>query len=184
MGFVVSKPSGQQTEKRYRGPLIFLIDIATYTDGLRELEGLIAKCSAEGPVLLLAREDQIDLLIHGLRAGAVGFVKQTSSPPQLRKAVLAVAAGNTWCDRGLFRNVVKYLPAVPHPELPTLTKREMKVLQLVSSGESNKEIAAQLGVTEQSIKVYVSNLLKKTGTANRSNLTLYAVTRGLIGAKP
>ena len=183
MALSVTTTSAVQLGKRRERPLVVLVDVVTSTETSRELEELVDKYSHVAPVLLLAREDRIEQLISGLRGGAVGFVKQTASLSQLRRAIMAVAQGSTWCDTRLFQKIMKYLPIIHQIQHPSLTIREREVLRLVSFGERNKEIAAHLGLTEQSIKVYVSNLLKKTGASNRSRLTMYAVTCGLLGTR-
>jgi len=72
-----------------------------------------------------------------------------------------------------------FLPVLPYSKQFELTEREEEVLSHVSLGQSNKEIAAHLGLSPQSVKVYVSNLLRKSGVSNRSGLTHYAVARTL-----
>jgi DNA-binding NarL/FixJ family response regulator len=131
------------------------------------------------PVLLLARNDHIEHIISGLKAGAVGFVKQTASTKELHDAIVSVAGGNTWCDPKLFRKIMKYLPAFSRSTQPSLTKREEDVLRFLRLGKTNKEVAQHLGLAVQTIKVHVSNLLRKTGATNRSNLALYAQAHGL-----
>jgi DNA-binding NarL/FixJ family response regulator len=161
-----------------------LLDVITLPEGLKELEETVKRCSSLGPVLLLGREDRIEQVVAGLKAGAAGFVKQTASPRELRSAVLAVAGGRLWCETNLFRRILQYLPAVPYSRQPNLTKREHDVLSYVGLGKSNKEIANNLNVSEQSVKVYVSNLLRKAGCSTRSNLALHAITWGFAQDRP
>lgn len=119
------------------------------------------------------------MLLAGLKAGAVGFVGQNASIKELQKAILTVAEGNTWCDTKSFQKVMSFLPDLPCSKELRLTEREEEVLNHVSQGQSNKEIAAHLGLSPQSVKVYVSNLLRKSGVSNRSGLAHYAVARTL-----
>jgi len=149
---------------------VILVDAITSSENLEQLESLVREYSRVGPVLLLAREDHVEQVVAGLRGGAVGFLKQTSSPRELRAAIRTVCAGRTWCDADLLRQAAKYLPSIPQFRAARLTQREHEVLDHVRRGESNKEVAQQLGVTEQSVKVYVSNLLRKTGATNRREL--------------
>lgn len=117
--------------------------------------------------------------LAGLKGGAVGSVELSASIEDLQKAILAVAGGDTWCDTRTFQKVMSFLPALPYSRELRLTEREEEVLNHVSQGQSNKEIAAQLGLSPQSVKVYVSNLLRKSGVSNRSGLVHYAVARTL-----
>ncbi len=154
---------------------VILVDVSTLSDGGHGLEELLAEFSRVGPVLLIAREDRIEELINGIRAGALGFIRQAASERDLTSAVKALANGGTWCDTALFRQIANYLPVFPHLKRARYTKREEDVLACLRRGEHNKEIAQRLGVTEQSVKVYVSNLLRKTGALNRNELAFAAV---------
>jgi DNA-binding NarL/FixJ family response regulator len=158
---------------------VILLDAATSSGSLEQFESLVREYSRVGPILLLAREDHVEQVVAGLRGGAVGFLKQTASARQLKAAIGTVAAGRAWCDADLLRLVGQYLPSIPALRNVRLTKREQEVLNYVRRSESNKEIAQHLGVTEQSVKVYVSNLLRKTGATNRRELA-YLLTPSLL----
>lgn len=158
---------------------VVLVDAGTFAKGAEPLEELIREYSRMAPVLLLTREDRLEMLLAGLKAGAVGFVEQSASIKELQKAIVTVAEGNTWCGAKAFQRVMSFLPALPSAKELRLTEREEEVLSHVSQGLSNKEIAAQLGLSPQSVKVYVSNLLRKSGVSNRSGLAHYAVVRTL-----
>ena len=114
----------------------------------------------------------------------MGLVELSASINDLQRAILAVAEGNTWCDAKAFQRVMSFLPALPFSKELKFTGREEEVLSHVSLGQSNKEIAAHLGLSPQSVKVYVSNLLRKSGVANRSGLAHYAVARTLGKTQP
>jgi len=163
---------------------VVLLDIGTFVKNGETLEELIREYSLLAPVLLLTREDRLEMLLAGLKGGAVGFVEQNASIKELQKAIVAVAEGNTWCDTKSFQKVMSFLPALSHSKELKLTEREEEVLSHVSQGQSNKEIAAHLGLSPQSVKVYVSNLLRKSGVSNRSGLAHYAVVRTLARTQP
>ena len=154
-----------------------LVDAATFPDDDGKLAELIQKLVKFAPVLLLAREDRIDQVITCFKAGATGLVKQTASECNLRDAICAVSKGIAWCDGQIFRSLVRYLLPARQWREPSLTKREEEVLRYLALGRGNKEIAASLTLSEQSVKVYVSNLLRKLEVPNRGWLTLHALTR-------
>jgi DNA-binding NarL/FixJ family response regulator len=160
---------------------LVLFDVATFPGGLNEIEQTVEACSRTAPVLLLGREDRLEEVLAGLKAGAVGFVQQTASRREMQSAVRTVASGHTFCDRGIFQRIMKLLPEVAFKRETHLTKREEEVLRYLSTGRSNKEIAQSLSLSEQSVKVHVSNLFRKTGTTNRSSLALFAATHGFAG---
>lgn len=176
--------NGEPWNKANFQPDVVLVDIGTFAKSAQALEELVQKYSREVPVLLLTREDGLEMLLAGLKGGAVGFVELSASINDLERAILAVAEGNTWCDAKAFQRVMSFLPALPFSKELRLTEREEEVLSHVSLGQSNKEIAAHLGLSPQSVKVYVSNLLRKSGVANRSGLAHYAVARTLAKTQP
>jgi DNA-binding NarL/FixJ family response regulator len=166
-----------------RQPVLVLFDVATFHGGLTAIEQTVESCSRAAPVLLLGREDRLEEVLAGLKAGAVGFVQQTASGGEMRSAVRAVASGHTFCDCGIFQRIMKLLPGIFFQRETRLTKREEEVLRYLTMGRSNKEIAQSLALSVQSVKVHVSNLFRKTGTSNRSSLALFAATQGFVGGR-
>jgi DNA-binding NarL/FixJ family response regulator len=164
-----------------RQPILVVFDVATFAGGLKEIGETVQSCSRSAPVLLLGREDRLEEVLAGLKAGAVGFVNQTASRREMQSAVRTVASGHTFFHRGIFQRIMKLLPEITSKTETHLTKREEEVLRYLSIGRSNKEIAQSLVLSEQSVKVHVSNLFRKTGTCNRSSLTFFAATHGLVG---
>jgi DNA-binding NarL/FixJ family response regulator len=173
LGFLVVSGRNTQVAQAKKGA-VTLFDTVTFTGKRGDFEIALKEYSRAGPVLLLAREDLIEQLVQGLRGGARGFIRQTASPKDLAKAIKMMASGGVWCDAALFQKVTRYLPALPHLNKARFTKREGEVLAHVSRGEHNREIAQELGVSEKSVKVYVSSLLRKTGASNRAELALAA----------
>ncbi len=180
LGFLVTPfDLMRDTAKQDKPGDVFLVDVSTFVGSPGELQKLILECSRLAPVLMLAREDRLDQIAIGLRAGALGFIKQTASAKELRSAILATAAGIIWGDAKVFQRIMRYLPALSFSRQPNLTDREERIMKYVSLGQSNKEIAKQLGLSDQTVKVYVSNLLRKIGRSNRSGLAMHAVAMGL-----
>jgi DNA-binding NarL/FixJ family response regulator len=180
IGIVVTTcESARLSGKDWKKCDVVLIDMATFRGTDQQLTQLIQEHLKFGPALLLAREDRVDQMITGLRSGASGLVKQSTSDRDLRQAINTVASGFAWCDGDLFKLVTRYLLPVSQWQEPKLTRREEEVLRCLSLGQTNKEIAAALSVSVQSVKVYVSNLLRKTGVPNRNSLALHALARGL-----
>ena len=159
---------------------VIVINLVTYAGTLAELEAQVQEASRRAPVLVLAG-GHTPKLVSALRAGAIGCVRSDAGPEQLREAICAVADGRASCERELFSSVMRSLVAMPQgQEQPSITPREQQVLAFVSGGRTNKEIAQQLGLSEQSVKVYISNLLRKTGALNRSGLASYALGQRMV----
>ncbi len=182
-GFLVTTYTSKSVPiKRKAKSAVVLLDVATFSGIENDIEALVKEWSTCAPVLLLGREDRVEQILAGLRAGAAGFVKQAVSPRHLQRAITIVAAGGTWCERTVFQKVMQYLPRLSYAAQPRLTKREAEVLKYLVRGQTNREIAQNLGLTEQAIKIHVSNLLRKTGTSNRNGLSVYAIRQGLAEA--
>ncbi len=175
MGFAVTVPglTSRRSQKAAFAEVV-LLDIATIARNPQHLEELVQQHSHVAPVLLLAGREDFELIAAGLKAGATGILEHPASEKDLQGAILAVASGRIFCDARTFQKIMRLLPALRAPHSLTLTKREEQVLALACRGESNKEIAQHLGLSQQSVKVYVSHLMQKTGAPSRSGLAFYA----------
>ena len=138
--------------------------------------GLIAACRERHPglpVLVLTTFDEPSLVFGVLRAGAAGFLLKDVSPDALADGIRAVARGEMVVDPRVTRLVVHGGddPSAPGP-LATLTRAERAVAERVACGLTNAQIAADLVVTEGTVKNHVTALLRKLGHPNRTSLAL------------
>ncbi len=143
-------------------------------------EGLIARlrrAPARARVLVLARRSGEEIVKSVLRAGAAGLVGKESTLARLVDAIRAVAAGQVWANREVTARVIEQL-AAPAPrqlgEEPALTRREWDVLEAVSRGLRNREVARLLGVSEKTVKTHLNNIFAKTRLRGRFALALWA----------
>jgi DNA-binding NarL/FixJ family response regulator len=123
-------------------------------------------------------------ILRAVTAGAKGYVPQEASSDILKKAIREVHAGSVWIPRRVVATFIERAtapPAVPRTA-PLISPREREVLQLLVSGCSNREIALELSVTEQTVKAHIAQLLRKTGLPNRIALSVHAITKALLGA--
>jgi DNA-binding NarL/FixJ family response regulator len=137
-------------------------------------------------VVILTTFDTDDHLREALRAGASGFLLKSSPPERLITAIRTVAAGEALLDPAVTRRVIagfarQVHDVAPGPELERLTERELDVLRQVSRGLSNAEIAAELFITEATVKTHVARLLAKLGLRDRVQAVVYAYDHGLTG---
>jgi DNA-binding NarL/FixJ family response regulator len=136
-------------------------------------------------VVVLTTFDDDDHQFPALAAGGCGFLVMDATREELLAAVRAAAAGETPYSPAVLRRLVDQavrarLGEVPAVALPdTLTGRERDVLALVGAGLSNREIADRLHLGVTTVKTHVTNLLAKTGSANRIGLALLAAQSGL-----
>ena len=126
------------------------------------------------PVLVLtayASDEQIDAV---LRAGARGYLLKGAALEEIGRAIRMVARGQSYLDP----RVASRVAALAHA--PRLSPRERDVLRLLAEGNSNKEIAAALKVTERTVKFHVTSIFNKLGAENRAQAVTIAHQRGLI----
>jgi NarL family two-component system response regulator LiaR len=121
-------------------------------------------------------------VMPAIEAGATGFLLKDSSPADLIRAIRHVHEGRSSLDPTIASQVLLELkrPATEPPPPDPLTERELEVLRLVATGLSNGEIAAQLFITEATVRSHMSNILSKLHLANRVQATLYALQEGII----
>lgn len=118
-----------------------------------------------------ARDDEIQ---NALTAGALGFLQKTASRHELLDALRTVAQGRPY----LLGSIAQRLKA--RRLGPTITAREREILVLIAAGCANKEIAAQLAISEDTVKRHVSHILEKLDVNDRAQATAEAIRRGLI----
>jgi DNA-binding NarL/FixJ family response regulator len=149
-------------------------------DGIGALIALRARGDTT-PVLLLTTFDDSDLLLRATEAGAQGFLLKDAAPEDLQDAIRRVAAGETLLQpvstdpvraRFRFRDEA--------PPSDTFNEREVSILRLLAGGYSNKEIARTLFLAEGTVKNYVSTILDKLGTRDRTRAVLKAITLRII----
>lgn len=109
-----------------------------------------------------------------IRAGANGYVLKEAGGNELLECVRAVREGKNWIDPSVAAKLAARLRS------PNLTQRETQVLELVVAGKSNKEIGAQLGVAEGTVKIHVNHVLAKLGVDGRVPATIRALQRGIV----
>jgi DNA-binding NarL/FixJ family response regulator len=137
------------------------------------------------PTLLLTTFDDAETVIEGIRAGARGYMLKDVSLEQLVGAIHTLARGGSMFLPGvtehLLRNFDKSSVDFERLERPdALTDRERAVLQLMTGGYSNREIARALHTAEGTIKNHVSSILSKLGVRDRTRAVLKAIESGLL----
>ena len=136
--------------------------------------------------IVLSSHEDAEHIDAALAAGAAAYVVKTAHPDDLASAVRQVFAHSIYLPGG--RATQPAVPAVspaPEPErapqeLSGLTRRELEILQLVSEGHSNAQLARMLWVTEQTVKFHLSNTYRKLGVANRTEASRYAHMHALV----
>ncbi|MDH3944423.1 MAG: response regulator transcription factor [Anaerolineae bacterium] len=143
-------------------------------------------------VVLLTAYDDTEQVIHAMRAGSAAYTAKDVSPEKLIDIVREVAAGryviekNILDTKGLDQWVVDQTDSAERPysdpgdPFHPLSNREMEVLESVTLGMSNKEIAATLGISHQTVKNHVTAILRKLGVDDRTQAAVFALRRGWV----
>jgi len=142
-------------------------------DGIETTRRVLAREPSIRVVALTASFDEARMM-GVLRAGATGYVRKDADPETLLAAVHAVVAGRTYIDPSIGRHLAR-----DHND-DELTPREGDVLRHLAVGESNRTIATALGVSEETVKTHVANVLAKLQVENRAQAAVQALKRGLI----
>lgn len=139
----------------------------------------VRKLAPQTRVVVLTAHTDEGRVFAALRAGAIGYVRKDADPELLLTAVRAAARGQSLLDPAIAGSV---LQEVVHPTAVStdLTERELTVLRLLAHGKTNKEIAAELVVSEETVKSHVGNILTKLHLNQRTQAVIAALKQGLI----
>jgi DNA-binding NarL/FixJ family response regulator len=138
------------------------------------------------PVLVLTTFDDDEVLSRALHAGAAGFQLKDAPGEELIMATAAVASGESWLDPAVTARVLSaYRASVPiervtPTELERLTPRELEVLRLMARGSNNTEIAAELFVSEVTVKSHVGHIFTKLNLRDRAAAIVFAYDHSLV----
>jgi DNA-binding NarL/FixJ family response regulator len=181
-----------QEQSRALMPDVVLMDIRMPgVDGIEATRRIVRDASpgAYVPrVLVLTTFDLDEYIVEALRAGASGFLLKDVPPDELVQAIRVVAAGDAIVapsvTRRLLDKFAARLPSAHQQRTPArldrLTERELEVLRLIARGMSNAEIAAELVVSETTVKTHVGNVLTKLALRDRVQAVVLAYETGLI----
>ena len=155
-------------------PDVVLLDLRMpHMDGLdviTEVNKLKLPCK----VIIMTTFDSEEDVQRALKAGARGYLLKDSSQEEILDAIRRVSLGETYLPARIVQKVAEGM------RKPQLSPREVEVLQWVAAGKSNKEIGAQLFITEGTVKAHVKNLLEKLAVVGRTAAIREGVHRGLV----
>lgn len=170
---------------RQTKPDVILLDLKMPNQNGLETIPKIKAISPDSKILVLTGFDESDLAYQSIKAGALGFLLKDATRAQLLQAIRDVANGRASIPPSIAMKVINELdhPAEPIYTANPLTPREVEVLKLIARGLSNQEIAQALFVHERTVAKYVSSILNKLHLANRTQVALYAIDKGLAEPK-
>jgi len=141
-------------------------------------QGVLDRLDQDGPrVLVLTSATDAERVPNAIAAGAAGFVYKDIDPDALASAIRTVHAGQLLLSPVAMRGLMNGNGS--SSSAPSLTPRESQVLGLIAKGQTNRQIARALGVSEKTVKTHVTNLLRRIGAADRTQAALWAVRHGI-----
>ena len=173
-----------------RQPNVVLMDLEMpVLDGI-EATRRIRSSQPEVAVVVLTSFSDRERILRALDAGAAGYLLKDSQPAEVAAAVRSAHRGEIQLDPAVTRPLISDLKSGGDGVTSLLTSRELEVLRLVGAGKANKEIAADLVISERTARTHVSNVLRKIGVSSRTQAAVLAVREGLVapaerdGAQP
>jgi two-component system, NarL family, response regulator LiaR len=180
-------------------PDIVLMDVRMpEMDGL-EATRAIKRQQPRVAVLMVTTYEDPDYLLRAIKEGAAGYLLKNASSQQLTNAIRRVLDGEAALNQELAIQLIQRLSSEvseaadqppspdkgpdPTPPLENLTHRELEVLQLLSQGKSNPQIAQELFISAGTVKVHVRNISSKLGVSDRTQAVVHAIELGLVVAE-
>jgi len=165
-------------------PDLVLMDVRMPGMSGVEATQALALVRPETPIVMLTVSEDEEDLFAAIRAGARGYLLKDLEAAQLRAMIDAVARGEAAITPATAARIIRHLSslgaAVDEPAPDRLTARELDVLRSVTAGRRNKEIAAELGISENTVKYHLRNILEKLHAQSRTEVAMLALRDGLV----
>lgn len=162
--------------RRHR-PDVTLMDLRMPVMGGVEATQAIRREFSEARIIVLTTYDGDQDIYRALQAGARAYLLKDAPREELLEAIRAVHAGQRHLPPLVAGRLADHLAG------NDLTAREQEVLELIAAGKSNREIGADLSITESTVKVHVNNILGKLGVHDRTQAVTTALQRGIVHLK-
>jgi len=166
---------------RQHVPAVVLLDLLMpKMDGLAALRA-IKEISPSTQVIILTSHQGDDELFDAIKAGALSYVLKTAGVDVVVESVRAAARGESLLDPSVAAKVLEEMRrARGRDGVDPLSRREVEVLSELARGRSNKEIARELSIGEETVKTHVSNILSKLHLADRTQAAIYGLQKRLV----
>ena len=165
-------------------PDLILMDLRMPGMGGIEAIEQIHDANPDTAVVILTTYDEDDLMVRGLRAGARGYLLKDVDRETLFHTMRAAVRGNTVLSAEAVSTLLAKSKsnndADPSFASTSLTPRELQILGAITRGRRNKDIGADLGITERTVKAHVSSIYAKLGVASRAAAAATAISKGIV----
>ena len=164
-------------------PDLVLMDVRMPGMSGVEATQAIAAVRPDMPIVMLTVSEDEEDLFAAIRAGARGYLLKDLEAAQLHTMIDAVARGDAAITPATAARIIRHLAArgtADESGADRLTARELEVLRLVTAGRRNKEIAAELGISENTAKYHLRNILEKLHAQSRTEVAARALREGLV----
>jgi DNA-binding NarL/FixJ family response regulator len=187
---------GRESVREANGPAkhpdVVLLEVdARRDDAIDAVRDIVARCRP-APLLVVTESEDRACNRRLVRAGARGVVTHSRRAAQLANAIHRVHEGEIWLGRTCMSRLIDEMVAANHPVpehlstsagLGRLTEREREVVALIAQGMHNKAIAAELGITDQTVRHHLTAIFAKLGVADRLELAVYAFRHHPAGGR-
>jgi DNA-binding NarL/FixJ family response regulator len=163
-------------------PDVILLDLLMpKMDGIEATRRIVDR-NPDAHILVITSYAEDEKVLAAIHAGASGYLLKDSSPEELKEAIEVLSHGESYLPPGIARKVLREMnrPSQPDEPLPSLSRREIDVLALVTKGYSNEEIARDLFISVWTVRSHLGRIMKKIQVENRTQAALYAIRSGLV----
>jgi DNA-binding NarL/FixJ family response regulator len=162
-------------------PDLVIMDIKMpVMDGIEALRQIKSISPDTKVIMLTVSEDEANL-VDAVRAGADGYLLKHLNAKDFLDMVNGLERGEAALTRSLTARLLKLMATLePEGERTLLSEREIEILRLVAAGKSNRLIAEQLLISENTVKYHLKNILQKLGVSNRTEAVTWAIQRGIL----
>jgi DNA-binding NarL/FixJ family response regulator len=164
-------------------PDVVVLDISMPGESGLQIAARLGTVSSPPRVLILSMHDNAEYVLESVRAGAHGYLLKDTAATELRSAIRAICRGESYFSPPVASRLsaaVRGEHGTPAAPLEQLTGREREVLEGIARGRTNKEIAAELGISYRTVETHRESLMKKLQIRTVAELTRFALGAGIV----
>jgi two-component system, NarL family, response regulator len=176
MTVVGQASNGWEAKELYctKRPDVMLMDLRMpELEGVTTIKGILNKSNSANIIIITTYDGDEDIY-KGIKAGAKGYLLKDTEPEEILSAIRIVAGGKNYITPTVATKLKERM------KKPELSERELEVIQLITDGNTNQQVAATLHITEGTVKYHVNNILTKLQVKDRTQAVVAAIKRGIV----